>query len=163
MRLTLVISSLACGGAERVMSVMANYWAARAWDVPLLTLDDGSAPPFYDIDDRVRHSALGLAGNSRNRAYGLQNNSRRISGLRRAIRNSRPDAVISFMDKTNVVTLLAAQGLNVPVIVSEHTDPFLNSIGGIWKQLRKWTYPLADMIIVLSKAALDYFPPRLAS
>jgi GalNAc-alpha-(1->4)-GalNAc-alpha-(1->3)-diNAcBac-PP-undecaprenol alpha-1,4-N-acetyl-D-galactosaminyltransferase len=163
MRLTLVISSLACGGAERVMTVMANYWAARAWHVTLLTLDDGTAAPFYDVDYRVRHSPLGLAGNSGNRAYGLRNNVRRVSGLRRAIRNSRPDAVISFIDKTNVVTLLAAQGLNVPVIVSEHTDPFLNPIGGVWKRLRGWTYPLADMIVVLSETALDYFPPRLQS
>jgi len=163
MRLTLVISSLACGGAERVMTTIANYWAARERDITLLTLDDGSVPPFYDLDDRVCHKALGLAGNSDNRATGLRNNLKRISGLRQAIRNSRPDIVISFMDKMNIVTLAAAQGLRVPVIISERTDPALKSIGGIWNQLRRWTYPLADMIIVQSKSALDYFPPQLQS
>ena len=85
MRLTLVISSLACGGAERVMTTVANYWAARGRDITLLTLDDGSVPPFYELDDRVCHKALGLAGNSCNRATGLRNNFKRISGLRREL------------------------------------------------------------------------------
>ena len=67
------------------------------------------------------------------------------------------------MDKMNIVTLVAAQGLRVPVIISERTDPALKSIGGIWNQLRRWTYPLADLIIVQSKSALDYFPPQLQS
>ena len=71
--------------------------------------------------------------------------------------------MISFMDKMNIVTLAAAQGLRVPVIISERTDPALKSIGSIWNQLRRWTYPLADLIIVQSESALDYFPPQLQS
>lgn len=163
MRLTLVISSLGCGGAERVMTAMANYWAARGRVITLLTLDDDSSPPFYDLDERIRHKPLGLAGFSGNSLTGLWNNLKRIYRLRRAIRASNPNAVISFMDKTNVVTLLATRGLGVPVIVSEHTDPSLKSIGSIWQQLRRWTYPFADRIVVLSKTALDYFPRILRS
>lgn len=161
MRLTLIIYSLSSGGAERVMSIMANYWAEKGWEITLLTFDDGTSPPFYDLDSRVLHIPLGIAGKSPNLIIAIWNNLKRIRALRAAIVNSKPDAVISFMDETNVLTLLATQGLNIPVVVSEHNDPAMNPIPRIWEQMRQWTYPLADRVVVLTKGALNYFSSNL--
>ncbi len=160
-RLTLVIPSLGCGGAERVMTVMANYWAARGWPVTLFTFDNASAAPFYELDTRVRHFPLGLASNSRSALSGLRNNLERVLFLRQAIKSSRPDAVISFLDTTNVVTLLATRGLNIPVIVSERIDPARHRLGRAWDRLRNWTYPMADLVVAQSNAALNYFSPKI--
>src|SRR5689334_18368128 len=123
MRLTLVISSLASGGAERVMSIMANYWAERGLSVTLLTFDDGHERPFFELDPKITHVPLDLLGASENPLRGAVNNLKRVFVLRKAIRGSKPDAVISFMDKMNVLTILAAAGLPLPVIISERTDP----------------------------------------
>ena len=163
MRLTLVISSLGGGGAERVMTNMANYWADAGWDITILTLDDGAAPLFYELDRRVRRVPLAVAQDSGNPFAALRNNFRRVRELRRSIRQSGPDAVLSFLDTTNVVTLLATRGLSVPVIVSERSDPARNSPGRIWSQLRRLTYPMADVVVVQSKGALDYFSPTVQS
>lgn len=163
MRLTLVISSLQCGGAERVMTTMANYWATKDWDITLLTMDDGRMSPFFDLDSRIRHIPLALARISRTPLAAIKNNAKRISVLRCAIRASRPEAVISFVDKMNVTTLLATYGLAVPVIVSEHSDPFKNSPGKIWERLRLLTYSWANLIVVLSQSALEYFSPAVRS
>lgn len=161
MRLTLVISSLGAGGAERVMSIMANYWTAKGWKIKLLTFDDGTIPPFYKIDDRVCHIPLNIAKNSHNPVIAIWNNLNRIQKLRKAISESKPDTVISFMDKSNVITLLATKGLNIPIVVSERIDPRMSSIGKIWEQLRWWTYPNATRIIVQSQRVFDYFPLQL--
>lgn len=160
-RLTFVISSLQDGGAERVMTIMANYWAAAGWNITLLTLDDGVAPLSYDLDSRVRHVPLAVAEHSGNTPAALRNGFRRLRALRRSLRQSRPDAILSFMDITNVTTILATQGLGVPVIISERSDPARHFPGRIWSKLRQLLYPLADAVVVQSQGALDYFSPKV--
>src|SRR4030095_10514384 len=161
MELTLVISSLQGGGAERVMTNMANYWAAKQLKVTLLTFDDGTIPPFYTLDSRFRHIPLAVARQSETIATALRNIVNRVWSLRRAIRDSQPDAVISFMDKTNVTTLLATRGSNVPVIVSERIDPRMQPLDKSWERLRRLMYAWANLIVVQSEPALKYFPDSL--
>jgi hypothetical protein len=38
MKICMVISTLAAGGAERVMCNMANFWVAQDYDITLITL-----------------------------------------------------------------------------------------------------------------------------
>ncbi|MGA9774280.1 MAG: glycosyltransferase family 4 protein [Blastocatellia bacterium] len=161
MRLTLVIHSLQGGGAERMMTLMANYWAAAGWSITLLTMDKGSAPLFYALDNRVHSIPLDVASRSKNAAIALQNNLKRINALRHAISATRPDVVLSFMDKTNVLTLLATRGLNIPVVVSERSDPAMNHPGRVWANLRRLTYRMADAVAVQSKGAMNYFPAKI--
>jgi glycosyltransferase involved in cell wall biosynthesis len=159
--MTLVISSLGAGGAERVMTIMANYWADKGWPVSLLTLDDGRHPPFYKLCESVALRPLGIAGVSENGWQGAVNNFRRVRVLRLAIQATSPEIVISFMSETNVLTLLATVGLGLPVIVREAVDPHEHSIGQAWKLLRHWTYRRATRVVVLSRESLAFFSPAV--
>lgn len=161
MHLTLVIPSLACGGVERVVATMANYWAACNHKVTVLTFDDGGEPPFFPLSSNVRHIPLALNRDSSNAAKALRNNFRLIRTLRSYIHNSHPDIVISFLTRTNVRTLLAAFGLNVPVIVSERADPKIENPGRIWKLLRRLTYRSASGIVAHTRASAAYLSQLL--
>jgi glycosyltransferase involved in cell wall biosynthesis len=160
-RITLVITNLESGGAERVISIMANHWAKKDWLVRLLTFDDGSTPPFYDLDSRIRLIPLGIYKASSNPAAAIVNNLKRISVLRRAIRDSKPDVVISFLSFVNTLALLATRGLGVPVVVSERNNPLMDPIGPVWKLLRRWTYMFEAQIVVQTKRAQASFPPAI--
>jgi glycosyltransferase involved in cell wall biosynthesis len=151
MRIGLVISSLAAGGAERVLSTIANYWAEKGHEIDLLTLDGADVPPFYPLHGSVRRHALGLYGQSRHVLDGIQRNRRRMQTLRDAISRAAPDVVISFGDRTNVLTLLAAARSGPPVIVSERADPRHLPIGAGWDALRRFLYPRAARIVVQSE------------
>ncbi|MBN3992897.1 MAG: glycosyltransferase family 4 protein [Nostoc sp. NMS2] len=160
-RITLVIPSLYSGGAERVLSIISNYWARKGWKITLLTFF-GDQPPFYHLDSRITYIPLHIAGDSFNLIAAVKNNLYRIYKLRLAITASNPDIVISFMSEANVTTLLATRGLNVPVLVSERINPEISlAKSSIWMKLRQWTYPLAERVIVQTQRALNYFPSSL--
>jgi GalNAc-alpha-(1->4)-GalNAc-alpha-(1->3)-diNAcBac-PP-undecaprenol alpha-1,4-N-acetyl-D-galactosaminyltransferase len=161
MRITFVIHSLAPGGAERVASNMANYWARNGCQITLLTLKGETEPPFYELHPAVALHPLGLPGKSDNLFKELGNNWYRLSAVRNAIRASRPDVVISFMDLTNVLVLLAAVGLRIPTIVTEHSDPHMHLIGKGWDLLRSFSYRWARRLVVLNQSVLDYFSPAV--
>ena len=136
MKITLISSSLDVGGAERVMSIIANYWAARGWQITILTFDDGSQSPFYDLDKRIDRRSLGLKNRS---GYGisvLRHNLHQIQLLKQAIVASHPDLVISFVNTTNIMTLLAGWSLKVPTIVSEHVYPAFHGLSKIYHLLK---------------------------
>src|SRR5437773_3534118 len=159
MRLTLVIFSMSTGGAERTMAYLANAWAAKEWPVTLLTLDATSS--FYPLDPRINYRPLGLAGGSPGVLTAIRNNLRRVARLRSAVRAARPAAVISFMDATNVLTILAVQGLRLPAIVSEWVDPAHHAIGKCWNILRRLLYARATRLIVQTQRNLEYYPPSI--
>lgn len=139
-----------------MMAAIANHWAAEGDAVTLLTFS--SDAPFYDLDPRIEAKRLSLLRDSADAGRGLIANLKRLWRLRGAIRTSAPDVVISFIDTTNVLTLLATRGLGVSVIVSEHNDPAVAPLGLVWNFLRRVTYPLADGVVLLTERARSHYP-----
>jgi glycosyltransferase involved in cell wall biosynthesis len=158
-----MVSSLSAGGAERVMSLLANEWAARGHEVTVVTLAP-AASDVYPLDRRVDRVALDVELESRSPTQALVHNVRKIRALKRAMVSIAPDVVISFVDRLNVLTLLASAGLRVPVIVSERTHPAIWKVGRVWSLLRRLVYRFADALVIQSEAmriwAAAFVPPR---
>lgn len=150
MRITLVISNLGTGGAERVLSTMANYWATRGQDVTLITIGS-EEKDWYVLSPKVTRVAMNLEVSSSSLIEAIRHNAKRLRRLRGHIRASRPDVVISFMEMINVLTLLATLGLRIPVIISERTDPAMHAVGGVWSALRHVLYRRAAAVVMQSE------------
>ncbi|HEV2705924.1 MAG TPA: glycosyltransferase family 4 protein [Pyrinomonadaceae bacterium] len=161
MRVTFVIPVIASGGAEHALVILARRWAAGGRQVTILTYDDGASAPFYELDPRIRHVPMGIARDSSGLFAAVGNNLRRARILRREVRRSRPDVVVSFIDQTNVLTLVATEGLSVPVVVVEQSDPHTFPVKAVWARLRLLTYARARRIVLLSAHDAAFFPPRL--
>lgn len=152
MKLALVISSLGGGGAERVMSVLAGAWAREGNEVTLITLASAQEDK-YPLDSSVRRVALNVAGRSSGPVKAIGNNFMRIRALRSAIKACRPDAAISFMANTNVLSMLAATGLQVPVIVSERVFVEALPPRGIRSVLYRLLYRRAAAVVAQTRRA----------
>lgn len=159
MRLTLIVSSLGPGGAERVFTLLANRWAAQGHEVSLLTLAGREISPFFALDERINLIPLGISSASTGIFSAVIANFGRARALRRAVSDSAPDAIVSFQDTTNILTLLACSSLGKPIIVSERVDPTRYSIGRIWSLLRTRVYPHAHHLVVQTRAAYNNLPP----
>ena len=154
-RITLVIHSLQGGGAERVAAAMVNHWAQTDKEVTLLTLGSTNDDA-YAIDENVRRVSLSVLKQSTGLFDGLFNNIGRIRRLRRAVRDSKPDVVISLVDRTNILTLLACKGLGLKVIVCERTDPRHHNIGRSWSILRRISYRKCQSLVVQTTGVAEY-------
>jgi glycosyltransferase involved in cell wall biosynthesis len=155
-KILLVIPGLTAGGAERVLSLLADGLLTRGYRVDVVTIF-GAQHDFYRLPAGVHRIALDLAGDACRLVDKLAGNLRRIAGLRRAIREAAPDVVISFLSETNVLVLLAAVGLGIPVLVTEHVDSRRYPLGRAWKVLRRLSYRLATRLVSVSAGVDEGF------
>jgi glycosyltransferase involved in cell wall biosynthesis len=152
-----VIGSLQGGGAERQISDMANYWAARGLEVALATWSGPEISDFYALDRCVRRVHLNVDAQGSVVFPRLRANLRRVLKLRALIRSTLPDAVLSFVTETNVLTILAGVGLKARVVVSERTQPALHSaLPWQWQLLRKILYSRSDEVVAQTWEAAQW-------
>jgi GalNAc-alpha-(1->4)-GalNAc-alpha-(1->3)-diNAcBac-PP-undecaprenol alpha-1,4-N-acetyl-D-galactosaminyltransferase len=160
--LALVISSLNAGGAERVLSELANAWVEDGYKASLITLASPQAKPFYPLSKKI--NLVQLDQNTDEKAgflVRLKNIIRRVLCLRKTLNQLHPDLIISFVDVMNITTLFATRGLKIPVVVAERTNPACHPLPSLYKRIRVWIYLWAFKIVVQTQTAATYFPSRL--
>ena len=142
MKLLFVITSLENGGAERVCASLANYFSTEH-EVEILYF---SGEIFYEISSKVKLNKF-------------SRNSRipRLAAKLLAIREGAKDAdcVISFMDSTNILSIIATAFLGRKLIISEHSAH--DFVGLKWRVLRRIFYPFASALTVLSRSDFNYY------
>ncbi len=151
----LTIFSMTAGGAERVAATLANHWVGLGDEMSLVTVASSSSD-FYELDRRIERVALDLSRSSKNWRQSLSNNLRIVRALRATIRSLKPDVVVSFVDVVNIRVLIAALGTGVPVIVEEHIDPTVYSIGKLAAILRRLLYWRARTVVVLTDGVAQW-------
>ncbi|EGJ32390.1 MULTISPECIES: glycosyltransferase family 4 protein [Moorena] len=150
MNITLVISSLSCGGAERVSVLLAEGFVAKGHQVTLITIA-GKERDFYKLSPKVSRLALNIAGASHNAMQALRNNLHRCLVLRKAIKSTNPDLVISHLVATNLLTILSLLKTNLPTIITEHSYGREKSDKRKKYTLRKLVYKYANKLVSVSK------------
>jgi glycosyltransferase involved in cell wall biosynthesis len=141
-----VIPGLGPGGAERVATLLCDFWAGEGHAVTVITFDSDDTAPFYTLDRRVAVRRLAAsAGKGKPR---LLNNINRVSRLRAKLQELHPDAVVAFTTDANVITLLATRGLGLAVIISERNQPDRPGLAFMHRLARRFTYPFADAVVV---------------
>lgn len=149
----------ASGGAERVFAHMLHDWSKKYHDLYLFTFDSEQAESFYVIPDNVTWVKLGGVTNWW--GYLPTTFAKAVFFLKEQFKKNRPDLVLSFMNVTNVATLMAINGIGVPCIISDRNNPDHDGLNPVLGYLRKIFYNKADQLVVLTNRQIDCYSESL--
>jgi glycosyltransferase involved in cell wall biosynthesis len=146
------ISSLECGGAERVVSILANFWANAGRIVSVVTLSSPHSDA-YVLAPSVDRIGLDVASGD----AGIVANARRFAALAGVMREKQPDLVISMMPSSNVLLALARAFAPAAVCVgSERVSPTHYALRPVWHFLRAVGYSRLDAIVAQTVETRDW-------
>lgn len=147
-----VNASMSSGGAERVISIIANKLVDSGFEICILTWL--SAPVFYEIDQRIK--LIDIEKECRSGKL-----IRKMKWFRRFIRNEKPDLILSFLAIFNIVTLFSLIGVKKKIVVCERNDPRYTPFGSFFRAQRNIIYHIADGVFTQTDSNKNYFSKRL--
>ena len=152
------LNSLQQGGAERVVSNLANRFAKEGYEVVIATEWYGTDE--FALDQKVRRVHVGLTKEDEDRSR-ISKMLRRIWYLRRFMKKEKPDVVVAFTRGVLYRALAAGIGTGIPVVISVRTDP----VGHYDKKADKLRIPLlfphAAGCVFQTEGAKAFFAPYL--
>lgn len=150
-KILFIIDGLGAGGAERVLSELANYFSENGKMIYIISLIDKEI--FYSLNHQIEHFVFkqGKGKHLIIRYY------QRIKYIKQLIKCIKPDIAISFLPMSNMVSCLTFWNEKVPLIISERNDPNRNPESRAMRLIRNQLYRLADGIVFQTKDAQKYF------
>lgn len=150
MKVIFVIVSLAGGGAERVISILANRFVEEGIDVTIMmTAGDAVA---YRLDQRVHLVSMGgTSGGS------LRLRLQRLARMRAYFGANQDAVIISFGPGTSFFAVAASLFQGHRMLISERNDPAICP----HKRLRNLVYGRAQQLVFQTEQARNCFPVRL--
>ncbi|MXP44399.1 glycosyltransferase [Allopontixanthobacter sediminis] len=147
-RLSIFLPSLEGGGAEQVMTSLANGFAERGVDVTLC-LARASGPYLSELDQRVNVKPLGISGVAK-----------AFPGLLRHLLKDKPETLMAAMRHTNLVAAAAhffARSrtrliLNERSAVEAQFEAFRGTLGRLMLRVTPLLYQRADLVIAPAAA-----------
>lgn len=151
MKIDFISSSLTGGGAERVMVLLANFFVIKGHEVSIITFNDGDD---FKIDNRVKRVRLHFGRIKNHTLRSICN----LFFFYKKKRN-RPDFSISFLSRTNFISIISCKIFSIKTIVSEHSNHLR-----VGDKIRWFTwnclYKYADVVTVLTNFDKLFFEKK---
>lgn len=155
MKILFCIDSLRKGGAERVISNLANAFVKEDLEINILKLYNGKDE--YELNEKVGIFYL---------EEKIENNSNYIKKLftflkrrklfKKKIKQINPDIIVAFLPYTSFL-VLSVNLLKIPIVISVRNDPTTEYANGLYKFLMKKLYPKANGFVFQTEDAQRYF------
>ena len=152
------LNCLEQGGAERVVSNLANQFAKEGYEVLVATEWQGENE--FKLEKEVRRIHVGLRESDEGKNKFVKVFLRH-KYLRQLIKEEKPDITIAFAHKANYRALLSTVGMKVPVMISIRTDPVGHYDSLTDKIQIPLLFPRAAGCVFQTEGQREFFPTYL--
>ena len=152
------LNCLEQGGAERVVTNLANRFAKEGYQVIIATEWYGENE--FQVDPKVRRVHVGLREADQKKHHLIQF-LLRVKYLKKLLKEEKPDILIPFARKALYRGLMAAYFMKIPVLISIRTDPVGHYDEKSDKVQIPLLFPRADGCVFQTEGAREFFAPRL--
>ncbi|WP_170333720.1 glycosyltransferase family 4 protein [Ruegeria arenilitoris] len=154
MKILIIQGGFGAGGAEKIVSILAAHRSGMGDDVYVagLTMPEGGS--YFSFPDDVTLMVASDDPKARGQWARLQH-------IRQVIREVKPDLVITFLTKINVLALAAVLGWRVPIIISERNNPKAQNAHPIWRHAQNLLAHRARTIVMQTERASQDLPRSL--
>ena len=153
--IALYISSMRKGGAERVIANLAQYLDEKGYHVVLVTTHKAEIE--YEVPETVKR-ILSEPDECELQGGRIRNFLTRFRKLRRIWKEEKPDVIVSFIGKNNIMAILTSLGMGIPVAVSVRGEPGEEYYNGLLRFLARNLFYLSDGVILQTKRCMEFFP-----
>ena len=150
-RILFVVSQLSTGGAERVISILANNLALRGYEVHLVTFLD--VPNDYILNSKVIHKKISCCDGNRAKQHLV-----RMKWIREYIRKNCIDVYITF---EHYYGWTCAFKNCENYITSMRNDPLHDRLSFVERILRKINFENAKAVVFQTTEIMEYFSPKV--
>lgn len=150
MKVMFIIPSMAGGGAERVISVLANAFTEKGIETKIM-MTAGDACDYELHSDIELFQAGEVTGGSVIKRFA------RVFRMRRLFKENSDAILVAFEPDATFFAGIAKMGLSMKLLASERNDP--KSFGN--SKVRKFAYRWADKLVFQTRDAMEYFAPEI--
>ncbi len=158
MKILFHINSLGLGGAERVVSILSEYFIGDKIDVVIATQWEEENE--YPLPHGANRISVGFTEEEESRYHRVQKIVLRHKKLRDCIKRENPDVVISFCVKANYRAAISMLGMKIPLIVSVRNDPKIDYVGRSSKVMNFIMERKAKFCVFQTKEAQEFFTEK---
>ena len=152
MKILFTNATLLHGGAERVISILANEFVGRGIEVEIQLYYD--SPIWYELDKRV------LVNNDE-KIIGKANPIKHIIYRNSLFKNSDADIIVSFLAPMNIINIIASRFSGKRIIVADRNDPRRTPVNPMLRGLRNFLYRYSDGVVLQSQNNRKYFSEKV--
>ena len=153
-KISFFIGSLHGGGAERVISILANHFRRKGWNVDIVLLLDTEV-------GYVLETGINIIDLSQGTGSYYKHLTKWLRGIRKYVKEAHPDRIVSFVGRINLLVLTACIGINIPIIASERNDPKHDGRSYMMLKLCNWSYKKAKYIVFQTSYEQSCFSQKL--
>lgn len=154
-KIIFVTGGLISGGAERVLSIIANGLDTRGYDISIISKQQ--IKPFYNLNSKVNVIYPPTRLSYKNTFKTLLSRIAVFVDIFKILEFEKPAIVIPFSTTTNGSIIIVAKLLNIKVIASEHNNYKVGLQNPSKWFIKRFIYKMTDYLMVLTQRDVDEY------